>query len=258
MRNVRVHGIPPCEVAVLHGGPGAIGEVEPVARKLARDRGVLEPYGTATSLDGQVEELRNQLMRCGHPPMTLIGHSWGAHLAWILAGRHPGLVQRLVLVSSGAFRAEYAVGLLQRRRWRLSRVERSELDDILSRLEGDEASDACLARLGALMLRADSYDIRESDVHPRCDLSVYRGVWPEAEELRRNGRLLELGESISQPVIAVHGDYDPSPAEGVREPLSAVLADFQFILLKDCGHVPWLERRAAGEFYRVLREILAS
>ena len=53
-------------------------------------------------------------------------------------------------------------------------------------------------------------------------------------------------------------DYDPHPAEGVRAPLSRTVANFRFVLLADCGHTPWHERRAREEFYRVLEQELAS
>ena len=54
-------------------------------------------------------------------------------------------------------------------------------------------------------------------------------------------------------VLSIHGNHDPHPAEGVQKPLTAVLADFRFVLLERCGHTPWLERQARDEFYRVLR-----
>jgi pimeloyl-ACP methyl ester carboxylesterase len=57
-------------------------------------------------------------------------------------------------------------------------------------------------------------------------------------------------------VVAIHGDYDPHPAEGVQGPLSAILRRFRLILLKNCGHKPWIERQARDEFYRVLKEEL--
>ncbi|MDZ7289355.1 MAG: hypothetical protein ONB44_11370 [candidate division KSB1 bacterium] len=44
------------------------------------------------------------------------------------------------------------------------------------------------------------------------------------------------------------------PAEGVQTPLSAILKDFQFILLKNCGHKLWIERPAKDKFYEILRE----
>jgi pimeloyl-ACP methyl ester carboxylesterase len=53
--------------------------------------------------------------------------------------------------------------------------------------------------------------------------------------------------------VAIHGDYDPHPAEGVREPLSKVLKDFRFILLEHCGHLPWIEREAREGFFELVR-----
>jgi pimeloyl-ACP methyl ester carboxylesterase len=67
---------------------------------------------------------------------------------------------------------------------------------------------------------------------------------------------LELAKKIQCPVVAIHGDYDPHPAEGVEKPLRQALKDFKSILLKDCGHEPWKERRARDRFYSVLKEEL--
>ena len=53
--------------------------------------------------------------------------------------------------------------------------------------------------------------------------------------------------------MAIHGDYDPHPASGVKEPLSRILRDFRFILLDHCGHTPWKEVEAKEKFYRELR-----
>ena len=100
----------------------------------------------------------------------------------------------------------------------------------------------------------------KSEIHQssgiECDTKVYQKVWKEAAELRRSGKLLEMGKNIQCPVVAIHGDYDPHPAEGVRVPLSAILKDFRLILLKNCGHKPWIERKARDELFRVLKEVL--
>ncbi|HTX43639.1 MAG TPA: alpha/beta hydrolase, partial [Methanocella sp.] len=94
----------------------------------------------------------------------------------------------------------------------------------------------------------------EEKIEAREDM--YRSVWGEAAQLRRSGELLRIAKRISCPVVAIHGDYDPHPAEGVEKPLSKAVKDFRFILLKDCGHEPWNERRARGTFYSILREEL--
>jgi pimeloyl-ACP methyl ester carboxylesterase len=259
--HVRRYGAPPYIVVVLHGGPGAVGEMEPVARELATRCGVLEPLLAALSVDGQVAELRAGLGSHADPPVALVGHSWGAWLGYILAARHPELLRRLILVGSGPFEARYAEAITPTRLSRLNPDERLEAQRLLSALENPAtASDhATLARVGALLKEADAYDplpMRSSVV--RVEARVYAAVWPEAAELRRSGRLLELGEQIECPVVAIHGDYDPHPAAGVREPLSRTLEDFRFVLLEKCGHKPWIERQAREAFFAALRTALTS
>jgi pimeloyl-ACP methyl ester carboxylesterase len=78
-------------------------------------------------------------------------------------------------------------------------------------------------------------------------------VWRDAEELRKSGKLLKLGNHIRCPVVAIHGDCDPHPAKGVEKSLSSVLKNFRFILLVNCGHMPWLEKKARDRFYKVLK-----
>lgn len=70
--------------------------------------------------------------------------------------------------------------------------------------------------------------------------------------MRRTGQLLQLAERVRCPVVAIHGDYDPSPAEGVAEPLSAVLPSLKMVILEKCGHKPWVEKHARQRFFKVL------
>ena len=69
---------------------------------------------------------------------------------------------------------------------------------------------------------------------------------------------MKLGEKIKCPVVAIHGDYDPHPAEGVKKPLLKVVKNFRFILLKNCGHKPWIEQKAKDEFYIILKKESAA
>lgn len=57
MKNLRCYGKAPYRVAVIHGGPGAPGEMAPVARELSSLCGILEPLQTKTTIQGQLEEL---------------------------------------------------------------------------------------------------------------------------------------------------------------------------------------------------------
>jgi pimeloyl-ACP methyl ester carboxylesterase len=260
----RIHGSPPYRAAVIHGGPGAAGECSSLAAALSAGRGVLEPMQTAASADGQIRELSGLLEKKADPPVTLIGFSWGAWLSLLVAAERPALVGRLILVSAGPFEEKYAGRIHAARLARLAPPERSEMESIAAILSGPEAtgSEAAFARLAALASKADAMDPVAGPADPtdkvRRDPEIFKSVWKDAAEWRRTGRLLESAARVSCPVIAIHGDADPHPFEGVREPLSRVVKDFHFILLERCGHRPWTERHAREAFFRCLERELES
>ncbi len=259
MENLRKYGVRPFSVAVIHGGPGAPGEMAPVARELSSVAGVLEPLQTAATLEGQVQELKAVLAENGDLPATLIGFSWGAMLSFIFAAQYTSFVRKLILIGSGAFEEKYAVNIMETRLGRLSEEEREEALSVMQTLADPavQNKDTPMARFGELMSRADSYDPLPHDSEILgCRYALYESVWQQARELRSSGKLLELGKSIQCPVVAIHGDYDPHPPEGVKDPLSRILKDFRFILLEKCGHRPWVERSARDRFYGILEKEL--
>ena len=262
--HTKKHGNPPYRVVVVHGGPGAAGEMAPVARHIATRLGVLEPHQTALSLEAQVSELRDVIVNQGDPPLFLVGFSWGAWLSFLVAAKHPELVKKLILIGSGPFREEYAGGIFQTR---LDRMEEDEKMEALALsrfiFEGSAEGDRLVFdRVASLFTKADAYEPMpdDPDLSPQLDLrpDIFQAVWKQAAEWRRSGRLLAQGKLIRCPVVAIHGDFDPHPAEGVRAPLAAVLNDFHFELLEHCGHRPWIERHARDKFYQVLMKELEN
>lgn len=229
----------------------------PVAQELSAEWGVLEPLQSAMSIVGQIEELKVVLEAEATPPVTLIGFSWGAWLSALFSAQYPTLVERLILIASGPFEQKYAVYIQKRRFERLSQDEQAELSQLSESLQDPDIDGkaALFARFGALFSKADSYDPLEHDSDVlEFQPEVFQTVWPEAAELRRNGELLERVKQISCPVLAIHGDYDPHPIEGVEIPLSRILQDFRCHRLRHCGHKPWIERQAKDEFYAILKK----
>ena len=261
MGSLRTYGRAPFTVAVLHGGPGALGSMAAVARALAAEWGVLEPLQDALSIGAQVDELRAMLDQHAERPVTLVGSSWGAMLGLIFAAQQPSYVRKLILVGSGPLDARYAAGIGETRMGRLSEDKRRRLNALEASLDDPAEADksAALAAIGALIVRADAYDPLPHDAEEtQVRFEVFERVWAEAEELRARGGFLELARRIACPVVAIHGDDDPHPAAGVREPLAAIVPGFRFILLDRCGHEPWIERHARDEFYRVLQAELRA
>jgi len=249
----------PFTVIVVHGGPGAGGEMAPVARELASGWGVLEPIQTAASIEGQIEELKAVLERNGNIPITLVGFSWGAWLSFLFASNYPALVKKLILIGSGPFEEKYATKIQETRLSRLIEADRAEVKSLFEILINPAAKDksSAFARFGELFSKADAFEpIKNQPDKSEMDFQVdiFQSVWKEAAELRKRGQLLKLGKQIKCPVVAIHGDYDPHPAEGVQKPLSAIFKNFRFILLKNCGHKPWIERQAMDKFYSILKQ----
>jgi pimeloyl-ACP methyl ester carboxylesterase len=232
----------------------------PVARQLSAERGVLEPLQSATSIEGQLQELRTIFMEYGDLPVTLIGSSWGAMLGFMFSARYPETVKKLILVGSGVYEERYAPAIQETRLSRLTEQEREEAQTLMEGLADPVRTDktGSLARLGALFTKTDAYDplTLETEVVEH-QYQLHQSVWQEARELRSSGRLLEFGKEIQCPVVAIHGDYDPHPAEGVEKPLAAVVKRFRFVSLTNCGHLPWIEKQARERFYAILKEELA-
>ena len=255
MNHLRTYGNAPFNVAIIHGGPGASGEMAPVARELSLNVGVLEPLQTANSVEGQVKELENVLGKYGNPPLILIGFSWGAWLSYIFAAKYSLLVKKLIIIGSGPFEEKYAAQIMETRLSHLNSDEKKEALALSSALDSGGTKGNGFIRFGELMDKADAYDPLPHDSEVlSCSPEIYQQVWGEASKMRRSGELLKLGERIQCPVVAIHGDYDPHPTAGVKDPLNRVLKDFQFILLENCGHHPWLERQAKQNFYDTLRK----
>lgn len=259
MQNLRKYGEPPFSAALVHGGPGAAGEMAPVARELADDYGILEPLQTAKSLEDQVTELKTVLEENADLPVNLVGFSWGAWLSWIVAARYPELVRKLILIGSGSFEKKYIKNVVFERMSRLNEAERDEFFYIENELQmkRPENLKMLFSRLGELLSQADAFDpIKIDNEKIVLRPTIFQKVWPVADKFRSTGKLLALASQIKCPVVALHGDYDSHPAEGVREPLSNYLPDFRFILLENCGHKPWAERQARDAFYRILTDEL--
>ncbi len=259
MHDCRKYGKSPFTVAVIHGGPGAAGEGADLARELSAEYGILEPLQTVPSVEGQIRELEECLTSEAALPVTLVGHSYGAMLGIIFSAQHPALVKKLVLVSSGVFDEAYAAAITQTRLDHLTTEERAEIGTLEIQLDvpGQVDRNEIFGRIGELLDKADSFDPFPSTgekIDYRYD--IFTSAWQDMEKLRRKGDLKMYAGRITCPVVAIHGDYDPHPADGVRIPLSGIVQDFRFILLSDCGHCPWRERRAHDRFYRILHREL--
>ncbi len=260
MLKYRTYGNKPYNVVVVHGGPGAPGSLGYVARELSKSHSVLEPFQSAGSISGQIDELHNYINENCPGKTKLIGHSWGAWLAYMYAAQHPEKVEKLILVAAGSFDERYNFNLTNLRLSRLNEENRKEALEIINWMNHTaEDNPDKLKRFSELMELADFYDCEDNNEDSaEFQYDIFTSVWKEADRMRRFGELVQFGKRIKCPVIAIHGNYDTHPAQGVEEPLSKLLKkNFRFIGLEQCGHYPWKEKHAKEKFFEILETELS-
>lgn len=257
MIDVRRYGAHGPTVAVLHGGPGAPGDVASLARALA-DAGfvALEPLqrrsgGEALTVARHVADLRDALRAEGARPTAIVGHSWGAMLALAYAAEFPDGVPALVLVAPGTFdrpsRAEY----VRRMQARLGPEGAARLAAIAA---GTGDGDRKLCRAGEVHQQASSFALRPLEPNPLpCDARGNQESWADMLRLLEDGTYPAAFAAIRCPVLMLHGDVDPHPGALIRDSLTPFLPQLEYVEFPRCGHYPWLERHARDVFLAGLR-----
>lgn len=246
------------EVLVLvHGGPGGSGSLSCMAKQYA-DFGegklcVLEPWQSAKTVWGQVEELHKQILSCTNKKVVLLGHSWGAWIVTLFASKYSYLLECVILMGSGPFDDKY-IPLMQERRERLFQgKQREEFERLTQELSKKDVTDKeeKFAKLASIS-HGDDYDVLEE--HNDCIPSeeIYNSVWPEGAKMRTDGQLLEEAKKINCPIYIIHGEEDPHPIEGIIEPFNENGIEYTIYTLHCCGHSAWKEKYAKDKLKEII------
>ena len=257
----RIYGVPPFSVILLHGGPGAAGTLSTMAKELSSEFGVIEAIQTSDSIDGQLEELLSVIKMNCLTPVLVVGHSWGAWLACLFASAYTEFCKSSILVSCPPFESKYEDEINRSRMDRMNESDFEKFDNLAKILKGKVKGDKnkAFAEIGNLFFMIDSFSRTiENPGEIHCDFQIYSNVWAQASGLRKTGELLRIVEKIKCPISFIHGDHDPHPVSGIKEPLDKLEIKYKFIGLKNCGHYPWLEPDVKRKFYDLLKELLKS
>jgi pimeloyl-ACP methyl ester carboxylesterase len=258
----RAYGESGASVIVLHGGPGAAGEMAPVARGLAGSFRVLEPFqragttGPLTVAD-HVADLRD-LIWChsGERPVAIVGFSWGAMLALAFAAAHPDLAGPLVLIGCGSFDTAC------RARFRAI-VDGRTSDSLRLRLERLAAEipnpDERFRTRASLIRPLYSHCLISGDEEPlECDARAHDETWADMMRLQEEGIYPAAFTAIPSPVLMLHGAVDPHPGRMIWTSLRPYLPQIEYHEWALCGHYPWLEKEVRNEFFAFTKTWLSA
>lgn len=251
-------------VVVLHGGPGAHHDyLLPGFDALARGHELIyydqrgggrSPVSRDVPVGWRehVADLEGLRRHWGLDRMTLAGYSWGGLLAMLYAIEHPRHVGRLALISPAptwrAARDEYERRFQARTMTPELQAARQALRESGLR-EKDPAAHA--ARLFELAVAGYFHDpARATALTPfRITERTRADVWRSLGDFDLRPAL----GTLRVPALVLHGDDDPIPWEYARETATRLGATFH--LLRECGHVPYVE--AFEEFVEVVGGFLA-
>lgn len=250
-------------VVALHGGPGAHHDYLRPGFDVLAERHTLiyydqrgggrspVPREIAVGWREQVADLDALREIWGIDQLTLAGYSWGGLLALLYAIEHPTRVKRLALISPAPAwreaRDEFERRFAERSMTPALQTARREL-----RESGLREQDPALhqRRLFELAVAGYFHDpARAQSLTPfRITERTQKEVWASlgAFDLRPALSGLHL------PSLLLHGDDDPIPVESARVVADLLAAEFH--VLKDCGHVPYIE--AFADFSRIMGTFL--
>ncbi len=200
----------------------------------------------------------------------LVGHDWGAMVAWVVAARHPDRVRTLTAVSvphPRAFAAAFGAIVTgdaavdaagdadQRQRSSYIEVFRAEGGVAERALLGEDGTGAGLrAMFDASGLSSDTEEVRRfvaAMLEPgalTAALNWYRATEPNS--------LTDVG-TITVPTLYVWSDHDIALGRRAAEStVEWVTGPYRFEVLEGVSH--WIAETAPGDLNRILLEHLAA
>jgi pimeloyl-ACP methyl ester carboxylesterase len=257
----------PC-VVLLHGGPGAAGDMAGLARLLAPRFRTVEPLqrrsdNVPLTVAQHVADL-DEIVQAAGEPVHLVGFSWGAMLALTYAARHGERVAQMVLIGCGTFDIESRRVYSERMAARVRGEDALELDRLRSELavEADRTHrDELFGKRGKIATRVQAYAPLDAEPDESTDLKFdergHRETWQDALRLQEEGTQPGEFAKIAARVFMLHGEEDPHPGQMIRDSLAAVIGEIEYHEFPNCGHIPWNERYARDSFLAVLEQVLS-
>lgn len=187
----------------------------------------------------------------GGAPCVLVGHDWGAAIAWSLAMMRPELVRKLVILN-----VPHPAAIAREVR-RSTKQKVKLLYQVFFQLP--LLPELFMRAFGRMLLRrASRFTPDEVDAYVRQwragsltpMLNYYRAMRSSRGEMRKRFRRIEV------PVLIIWGENEPVFLDSALEDLDAFVADVRIVRVPDAGH--FVQRDAPERVNELLREFVSS
>ena len=264
IHNIKGEGAP---VIFLHGGPGVYGYIEKFCHLLSgagdifyyNQRGSKQ-NSDVIKIEHHISDLEKVVSHVGSEEKPiLVGHSWGAMLGILFAGRHSDKIQKLILVGSGPLNREQEQEFFKSldERFGDQKEYYDELWDIVEKETDSQKKQELANDYINKVTHFYQYDKDSVDelIPMFYDFEALHETMVDMDNLKTTGEYENMLSKIEVPITCMHGDYDPVPPEsifGLIKKYHPIAETFEF---KNCGHNPWVEP-CKDEFLSILKKQL--
>ena len=205
-------------------------------------------------IDKLIDDVTGLIRHFGKQQAVVVGHDWGAGVAWAVARKHPEYVSRLVTMQvppSGAWRANMTLKQAFRS-WYMLFFQLPLLPEWLLSINDfalvERSFKTTVGRKGAFTdtdIAIYKKALRESNALT-CAINYYRAnFFPLFFKSKKESEDL-TDDRVRVPTLFIYGELDhavvPETVEGVNR---FVDAPFREVRFKDCAH--WIQNEAPAE-----------
>ncbi|NUO80027.1 alpha/beta fold hydrolase [candidate division KSB1 bacterium] len=243
-------------IVILHGGPGLdhsyfLPQMERLAKSYkliffdqrASGRSSAPKDSTGMTLDHFIADIDGVRQAFGLEKMHLMAHSWGGLLAMNYALKHSAHLKSLILVNSvSANSADRALAdkNLQSRYTRQDSLDRAQ---VMQRPAFQMRDSKALAEFFKIVFRPAFYDRKFAKQLTLAFQPDYVKKSAMLQYLSKDLATYNLHAQLATlkvSALIIHGEADPLPVEAAAQ-LHESLKGSEFVLLKYCGHFPFIE-----------------
>jgi proline iminopeptidase len=261
-------GVP---LVIIHGGPGLdhsyfLPQMEQLADSYELiffdqrgcGKSTIRLDSTDMTLDALVEDIDKVRDAYNLNTMNLMGHSWGGLLAMFYALKHGDRLNSLILVNSAPPTSGLRDSSFKSMGLRTSTEDSAAQSAIIQTVEFRRRDPATMEKFFRLLFKGSFYNPLRAgeltlsfgpDYGARSKLLSYLAKDPQLRTYDLTARL----ETISCPVLIIGADDDPAPP-GSNELIHSHIKDSKYVVMKNCGHFPFIE--APAQFFPALRTFL--
>lgn len=252
-------------VIFLHGGPGVFGYMEPLCHAASEfcsaicynQRGSKQTEADI-SISDHLRDLNRVVAHYSRESKPIIvGHSWGAMLGALFAGRFPSEIQKLILVGCGPMNRRHGEAFIEELYARFGN-QREYFDTLWEAVENGK--DPIRQQELANKYIQEIYPFYQNDSLTDPDRKAahwdFRAAYVtmnEMDDLVSTGAYEKALHQIEVPLTVVQGTSDLVTPDAIFEVVRKQVPTASTIKLENGGHYPW-EGSSRDEFLRVLQE----